>query len=309
MSTIDLTGTYTYTYTEDFGYEPREVIVRTKVRTRTTADGEAITTVSGLAPLFADTINAITDEGAQLHTLTVLGSASLSFSDVGGDFFSHMVTTRENGRVRTAYAGTPELPVGVVLDLGIRLRNQLRAESIAPALEAVPDTLAGLNAIMLPLRHELAALRGDVERALTDSDAGERIEAKADAQATMALMAEVLGKMQQFARRQGEEDYVKGGRAVADGDPKAAERAGIWGAFADDLDDVQDDLARRARVLNELTEPASRPRRRATDEQAPYPRGDRAAAERRAGSTAPVGRPSASSARRGTGEGRRVTHP
>lgn len=117
---IDLTATYTWT--EADGYEN---VVTTKVRDRDMATGRVVS-VSGLAPLLADRIDAITDDGDRGHTLTVLTGAVIALREEPATFAGGVeVGTRMDGRVSTTYTGTADLPLDVVLDLGERLHGQL----------------------------------------------------------------------------------------------------------------------------------------------------------------------------------------
>ncbi|MFB6665903.1 hypothetical protein [Streptomyces parvus] len=120
-SMIDLNATYTITEGPHAG-----TTITPKVRTRQRGD-ETITVIRGLAPLLADRIDAITDLGDRLHTLTVLMNASIVLSNLEGDFGSNGVTSRDNGRISTSYAGTRDLPVETVLDLAEQLRTQFAA--------------------------------------------------------------------------------------------------------------------------------------------------------------------------------------
>ena len=115
---ITLNGSYTWT--EADGYE---TTVTTKVRDRTWADGRVVS-ISGLAPLLADRIDAITDAGDRGHTLTVLAGAVIALREEPAQF-SSIIHARMGGRVATTYVGTTDLPVDVVLDLGERLYGQL----------------------------------------------------------------------------------------------------------------------------------------------------------------------------------------
>ncbi|MFJ8677287.1 hypothetical protein [Streptomyces sp. NPDC093589] len=118
--TIDLSATYTISDGPSAG-----TVVTPKVRTRE-RNGHTVTIIRGLAPLLADRIDAIADLGNRLHALEVLASACIVFSDEEGEFYTGGISSRDNGRLRTTYAGTPDLPVDVVLDLGEQLRTQLR---------------------------------------------------------------------------------------------------------------------------------------------------------------------------------------
>jgi hypothetical protein len=117
---IDLTATYTYT---PAGF-PEPLTVTPTVKRRTSADGERLTIIRGLAPLLADRIDAIADPGDRGHALTVLANASIVICDQArpGLADAHV---REDGRLATTYAGTRSLPVEAVLDLAEQLRAAL----------------------------------------------------------------------------------------------------------------------------------------------------------------------------------------
>jgi hypothetical protein len=124
MNTLNLSATYTVTYPGDT--EPTTITptVRTKKRGDVT-----LTIVKGLAPLLADQINAITDEGNRLHTLTVLSNAIIAIRDTPDDEMPDGVfggsVYRDRGQLGTTYYGTRDLPVDTVLDLAERLRTHL----------------------------------------------------------------------------------------------------------------------------------------------------------------------------------------
>lgn len=98
--------------------------IKTRIR-----DGVTITSVRDFAPLLADKIDAITDEGDRLHTLTVLARSVIAIRDqaveddergtLGYETFS------DYGRLATTYAGTPDLPVETVLELAAQIRATL----------------------------------------------------------------------------------------------------------------------------------------------------------------------------------------
>ncbi|MGW2861968.1 hypothetical protein [Streptomyces sp. NPDC001205] len=119
---MDLTATYTVTYTGDS--EP--TVITPKVRHRTTPDGEHRITVQGIAPLLADRIDAITDEGDRLHVLQLLRTAKIVISDQtdddGYDFDSGLTRSRDQGRLTTTYTDRGLLHYEAVLDLAEQLR-------------------------------------------------------------------------------------------------------------------------------------------------------------------------------------------
>ena len=122
---VDLSVTYTVTLPGDT--EPRTITPQVKRRTR--PDGETLTTVTGLAPLLAGQLDAIADDADRLHILTLLQRARIVLSgrrDPGWDTEPPTgVTSREQGRIRIQYQDNPLLPVGVLLDLAVRLRDAL----------------------------------------------------------------------------------------------------------------------------------------------------------------------------------------
>ncbi|MYV63275.1 hypothetical protein GTW37_32785 [Streptomyces sp. SID4931] len=123
---MDLNATYTYATP---GFPEPTRTVRTRVRTRE-QDGATLTSVRGLAPLLADRIEAITDEGDRLHTLEMLDGASITISttertDIPAD---RLVTARDGGRIATSYGGTRDLPTDAVLDLAERIRDHLATD-------------------------------------------------------------------------------------------------------------------------------------------------------------------------------------
>lgn len=118
---VDLTATYTWT--EPDGHQ---TTVAPKVRDKTRPDGRVVS-VSGLAPLLADHLDAITDDGDRVHTLMTLAGAVIALREEPAKFASGVVKihARMDGRVSTTYAGTAHLTVDQVLDLGERLHSQL----------------------------------------------------------------------------------------------------------------------------------------------------------------------------------------
>ncbi|MEU0979073.1 hypothetical protein ABZ488_07620 [Streptomyces griseus] len=123
QATVTLNLNATYTYSTPGFPEPSETVT-TRVNTRE-RDGMRMTSVRGLAPLLADRIKAIGDEGNRLHTLMELSTARIVISDTERDGLGSLVATRDGGRLSTTYTGTPDLPVSVVLDLAEQIRAQL----------------------------------------------------------------------------------------------------------------------------------------------------------------------------------------
>lgn len=115
---IDLTATYTWT---DPGCGAKTTTVKVADRTRRTG---RVISVRGLAPLLAEQIDAIADEGDRVHTLIVLEGAVIALREDGSDRAGRPGTAMD-GRVHTSYVGTRHLPLETVLALGERLHAQL----------------------------------------------------------------------------------------------------------------------------------------------------------------------------------------
>ncbi|MGA5670033.1 hypothetical protein ACPCTG_31700 [Streptomyces pseudogriseolus] len=121
---IDLTATYTGILIP--GENQRTFT--TQVKERATPDGEHLTTVRGLIPLFADQLNAITNEGDRIHALNVLHGKAIVISDRHDADWDNAREARDGGRLRTTYrGGIPGITVTDVLDLATRIRAQLAA--------------------------------------------------------------------------------------------------------------------------------------------------------------------------------------
>ncbi|MEW2070048.1 helix-turn-helix domain-containing protein [Streptomyces sp. NPDC007346] len=118
---LNLNATYTYA-TPGFTHPTETITTRISTRER---NGMTLTSVRGLAPLLINHIEAITDEGDRLHTLSALSMSRIVNSDTERDDLDTTVSTRDNGRLSTTYRGTRSLPVSVVLDLAEQIRNQL----------------------------------------------------------------------------------------------------------------------------------------------------------------------------------------
>lgn len=118
-TTVDLNATYTYTRVGD----TQPWTISPRVKTRRTASGLTLTSIDRLAPLLADRIDAIADEGDRLHTLTMLEGARIYISDKPRDL--DPATIRDEGRLATTYRGTRDLPVDAVLDLAEKIRAAL----------------------------------------------------------------------------------------------------------------------------------------------------------------------------------------
>lgn len=122
-TTVDLDLTSAYTYTDPWNGLPVTITPDIRTRART-----GITTIKGLAPLLAEHLDAITDEGDRLHALMVLERSAITISAEPRDLMRPHCT-RDAGRIATTYDGAKGLPVDVVLDLGERLRGQLARTS------------------------------------------------------------------------------------------------------------------------------------------------------------------------------------
>jgi hypothetical protein len=118
---VDLTATYTWTRPGDS--QPTTITPKIRDRQR---GGERVISIRGLAPLLADQIDAIHDEGDRLHALEVLFDAVIAISDQPAGFDPHLIAARDEGRLATTYPGTPQLPATTVLDLAERHRAQLQ---------------------------------------------------------------------------------------------------------------------------------------------------------------------------------------
>lgn len=119
---MDLTAAYTVTYAGDS--EP--TVITPKVRRRTTPDGGHLITVHGLAPLLADRIDAISDQGDRLHVLELLRTARIMISDQAEDsddvFDPSLARSRDKCRLATTYTDQGRLHYDLVLDLAEQLR-------------------------------------------------------------------------------------------------------------------------------------------------------------------------------------------
>lgn len=120
---MDLTATYTWTPAGG-----RATTITPKIKTRTTADGEQVTSIRHIIPLLADKIDAITDEGDRLHTLEILSGATIALRAEAGDFFGSAISTRDSGRIATTYVGTKHVTTEDVLDLAEAIRAHLDAQ-------------------------------------------------------------------------------------------------------------------------------------------------------------------------------------
>ncbi|GGV36823.1 hypothetical protein GCM10010293_40310 [Streptomyces griseoflavus] len=123
---IDLTATYTYA--DPAHAEPTTVTPTVKTRTRKT--GYTWTTITGLAPLFADRLNAITDEGDRIHAAILLRSSQITITDQiedGPDEIVNGIAFLDGGRLRVKHQSTRQIPMDAVINLARQLRAQLAA--------------------------------------------------------------------------------------------------------------------------------------------------------------------------------------
>ncbi|MFJ3984383.1 hypothetical protein [Streptomyces fungicidicus] len=121
---IDLTASYTFTRAGDTA----PTAVTPTVKRRTTPHAGNIIKISGLAPLFADRFDAITDDGDRIHALTVFTSAIIVIGDQYDADWDDDPQAREGGQLRTTYrGGAAGISIDDVLDLAARLRTQLAA--------------------------------------------------------------------------------------------------------------------------------------------------------------------------------------
>jgi len=120
--------TATYTYADPAHTEPTTVTPTVKTRTRKT--GFTWTTITGLAPLFADRLNAITDEGDRIHAAILLQTSQITITDQiedGPDEIVNGIAFLDRGRLRVKHQSTRHIPMDAVIDLAKQLRTQLAA--------------------------------------------------------------------------------------------------------------------------------------------------------------------------------------
>lgn len=122
-SSMDLTATYTHTYAGD----SQPTTITPKIKQSTSADGENLTIIRQIAPLLADQIDAITDDGDRGHTLVTLRGANIVISDQPRPHLVHnpSVTERHEGRIATTYQGSRHITPEHVLDVGEQIRTHL----------------------------------------------------------------------------------------------------------------------------------------------------------------------------------------
>ncbi|MET9150025.1 helix-turn-helix domain-containing protein [Streptomyces griseoflavus] len=125
---INLTATYIYDAPGPHGAEPTTITPAVKTRTRKT--GFTWTTITGLAPLFADRLNAITDEGDRIHAAILLQTSQITITDQiedGPDEIVNGIAFLDRGRLRVKHQPTTAIPMDAVIDLAKQLRTQLAA--------------------------------------------------------------------------------------------------------------------------------------------------------------------------------------
>ncbi|WP_329472688.1 helix-turn-helix domain-containing protein [Streptomyces sp. NBC_01723] len=118
--TINLAGTYTHA----------DTTVTTTTKTRTRKTGYTWTTITGLAPLFADRLNAITDDGDRTATLIALTGSQITITDQieeGPDEIVNGIAFLDQGRLRIKHQPTAAIPMDTVIDLAKQIRAQLAA--------------------------------------------------------------------------------------------------------------------------------------------------------------------------------------
>lgn len=123
---LDLTATYTFTNPGDA--EPTTITPTVKTRTR--PNGFTWTTVAGLAPLLADHLNAITDDGDRTHAAVLLQTTTVTFTDQtedGPDEIVNGIAFLDRGRLRVKHQATRQIPMNTVIGLAQQLRAQLSA--------------------------------------------------------------------------------------------------------------------------------------------------------------------------------------
>ena len=118
--TINLAGTYTHA----------DTTVTTTVKTRTRPTGYTWTTVKGLAPLFADRLDSITDDGDRTAALIALQGSQITITDQtedGPDEIVNGIAFLDQGRLRVKHQATAAIPMDAVIDLAHQIRAQLAA--------------------------------------------------------------------------------------------------------------------------------------------------------------------------------------
>ncbi|MGW4603700.1 hypothetical protein ACWENS_10565 [Streptomyces sp. NPDC004532] len=119
---INLNVTYTHPLT---GGEAPTTITPV-VKHRSTPHAGNMISITGLAPLFADRFDAITDAGDRAHALNLFRSARIVISDQHDTDWDDDPQARDGGQLRTTYRGdVPGITIADVLDLAAQLRTQL----------------------------------------------------------------------------------------------------------------------------------------------------------------------------------------
>lgn len=125
---IDLNTSYTYNTPTPDGVSP--VTITPAVKTTTRRNGSTWTTITGLAALFADHLDAITDDGDRVHTTIVLSSSQITITDQtedGPDEIINGIAFLDQGRLRVKHQAAREIPMDAVIELAKQLRAQLSA--------------------------------------------------------------------------------------------------------------------------------------------------------------------------------------
>lgn len=88
--------------------------------------GANIVSISDYAPLLADKLSDIADDGDRAHAVNVLLPTVIVISDIADADWDGDLQARDNGRLRTSYrGGIPQITVADVLDLAEQIRTQL----------------------------------------------------------------------------------------------------------------------------------------------------------------------------------------
>lgn len=127
---MDLNVSYSVTYAGDS--EPTVITPSVKTRQLRVGDqkGSTFTVIRGLAALFADKLDAITDEGDRRHACERLRGALITIRPHTVEDSEHGVhgnsAWRDFGRLETTYVyGTGPVTRDDVLDVAEKLRDQL----------------------------------------------------------------------------------------------------------------------------------------------------------------------------------------
>ncbi|MEU6925532.1 hypothetical protein [Streptomyces sp. NPDC046631] len=119
---IDLSTTMTYTIPEGPTKGARRTL---KIRRRTQADGTESVSLRALLPLFAEHIAEADDPIDRFNARDALDGATIVYSETPSESFTPLISTRDNGRIRTTYRGSRALSVDEVLDFAEQIRDQV----------------------------------------------------------------------------------------------------------------------------------------------------------------------------------------